>query len=216
MAANMKSDVADLQKRFNVIGYEQLNQYCYRVAPPDPLAPSSPTPLTTPAGSLKGKLAATYASLFPKYPKNALAQAPPGEGEEARPPHPLLAELFDSLWYFDKKGKNVDMLEVLERVCLQLNGARVTFCKSGKDRTGMSVTLFQSRHLGTQYSLGTSERRVLRDANVMRAHGVRLSIAEKNIGRRVYSFNMLQVQFLPVMYRPPAHVCESLLKKDNS
>jgi hypothetical protein len=50
----------------------------------------------------------------------------------------------------------------------------------------------------------------------MRVHGVRLLIAEKNIGRKVYSINKFQAQFMPVMLRPPAAVCEDVLKKDNS
>ena len=42
----------------------------------------------------------------------------------------------------------------------------------------------------------------------IRIHGVRIMIAEKNIGRRVYSINQLQAQFLPVVYRPPKEVLE--------
>lgn len=92
----------------------------------------------------------------------------------------------------------------------------MTFCKSGKDRTGMAITLEQSRQLGERYGCGISQSRVLRDANLMRLHGVRILIAEKNIGRKVYSINKLQVQFLPVLYRPPVQVCEDIMKKDNS
>lgn len=50
----------------------------------------------------------------------------------------------------------------------------------------------------------------------MRLHGVRLLIAEKNIGRKIYSINKLQVQFLPILYRPPLQVCEDIMKKDSS
>ena len=50
----------------------------------------------------------------------------------------------------------------------------------------------------------------------MRVHGVRIDVAEKNIGRRVYSINALQVHFLPVMYRPPAEVLETLMRKDDT
>ena len=50
----------------------------------------------------------------------------------------------------------------------------------------------------------------------MRVHGCRLMVAEKNIGKPVYSINILQAQFLPEVFRPPAVVCEDILKKDNS
>ena len=50
----------------------------------------------------------------------------------------------------------------------------------------------------------------------MRVHGVRIDVAEKNIGRRVYSINALQVHFLPVMYRPPTEVLEKLMRKDDT
>ena len=40
------------------------------------------------------------------------------------------------------------MLHELEVVCNALEGLRVSFCKSGKDRTGMAVTLEQARFLG--------------------------------------------------------------------
>ena len=104
----------------------------------------------------------------------------------------------------------------MERACLLLYGARVTFCKSGKDRTGMAITLEQSRQLGDRFRLGDGDARLLRDANLFRVHGTRLGVAEKNIGKRVFSFNRLQVQFLPLLYRPPLAVCEQMMKKDNS
>jgi hypothetical protein len=46
--------------------------------------------------------------------------------------------------------------------------------------------------------------------------GSRIAIAEKNIGRRVYSINKLQCQFLPAAYRPPFQVCEDMLKTDDT
>jgi hypothetical protein len=49
-----------------------------------------------------------------------------------------------------------------------------------------------------------------------RIHGVRIMIAEKNIGRRVYSINQLQAQFLPAVYRPPKEVLEDLMRKDDT
>lgn len=37
-----------------------------------------------------------------------------------------------------------------------------------------------------------------------------------HLSAQVYSINRMQAQFLPLMFRPPASVCEDLLKKDNS
>jgi hypothetical protein len=168
-------------------------------------------------GSLKvSAVKLTYASLFTKQNRPSLYSVEETSDRLQVMIHPILAQLEKAITNSDIRGKNVDMLEELERVCMILNGCLVTFCKSGKDRTSMAATLHQSRVLGELYQCGNSDKRVLRDANTMRAHGVRIIISEKNIGRPVFSFNRVQVQFLPVMYRPPLQVCESLLKKDYS
>ena len=81
----------------------------------------------------------------------------------------------------------------------------------------MAITLEQSRLLGEVFATGTSDERIIRDADVMRIHGTRIMIAEKNIGKPVYSINLLQVKFLPLFYRPPLSVTEKLIKSgDNS
>ncbi len=130
--------------------------------------------------------------------------------------HPFVTELFETIRSSSLTMKNVDLLIEVERVCLILGGTRVTFCKSGKDRTGMAVTLEQSRQLGERFGTGTDINRILRDTNLMRVYGTRLAVAEKNIGRPVYAINLLQAKFLPLMFRPPANVCEDMMKKDNS
>lgn len=130
--------------------------------------------------------------------------------------HPLLHHLHENIATASIKAKNVELLTEVERICVLLEGCRVTFCKSGKDRTGMAVTLEQSRQLGERFCCGLSTARLMKDANLFRLHGTRLLIAEKNIGRRVYSINKLQAQFLPPLYRPPPQTCEDLMKKDNS
>lgn len=130
--------------------------------------------------------------------------------------HPFISDLFETIRSSSLTMKNVDLLMEVERVCLILGGTRVTFCKSGKDRTGMAVTLEQSRQLGERFGTGTELGRVLHDTNLMRVYGSRLAVAEKNIGRPVYAINLLQAKFLPLMFRPPASVCEDIMKKDNS
>ncbi|CAN0477368.1 unnamed protein product [Laminaria digitata] len=51
----------------------------------------------------------------------------------------------------------------------------------------------------------------LGDANVLRAHGSRLMVAEKNIGRPLYSFNALQRQFIPELYQPPSQTIQDVI-----
>lgn len=51
----------------------------------------------------------------------------------------------------------------------------------------------------------------LADANVLRAHGCRLLVAEKNIGRPLYSFNALQRQFIPELYQPPPQTIQDVI-----
>mgnify|MGYP003386220541 CR=1 FL=1 len=126
--------------------------------------------------------------------------------------HEHCKRLDDYITLSNMNSKNVEMLLEAERLCSELNGLRVTFCKSGKDRTGMAVTLEQSRVLGERFSCGNSAERVLRDANIMREYGCRILIAEKNIGRKIYSINSLQTQFIPLLYRPPVNTQENLIK----
>lgn len=130
--------------------------------------------------------------------------------------HPLVSHLHELILSTNIGEKNVDMLIEVERLALIIGAIRVIFCKSGKDRTGMASTLEQSRQLGERFGCGMSLTRLMRDANLMRVYGCRLLICEKNIGRKVYSINKLQAQFLPIVFRPPNEVCEDLLKKDNS
>jgi hypothetical protein len=156
--------------------------------------------------------------------------------------HPLVQDLHQALnsSALQLNLKNVELLEALENLCVMLHGIRITFCKSGKDRTGMVVTLDQARQIITRYGLvGNSnsqhylslnngpannnstittkqDYKLLALLDIMRLYGTRLAVAEKNIGRAVFSFNLLQARFLPPMLRPPPQVCEAMLKKDNS
>jgi hypothetical protein len=110
--------------------------------------------------------------------------------------------------------KGAEVLEEVEDVGIALGACMITFCKSGKDRTGMVMTLQQSRFM-SQFC-GQSEQRVIKDANTMRIYGTRLDIAEKNTGRRVFAINNIQVNFLPPRLRPPAEVLEKIMTKDQS
>lgn len=58
----------------------------------------------------------------------------------------------------------------------------------------------------------TAERSgALADANVLREHGCRLLVAEKNVGRPLYSFNALQRQFIPELYQPPPQTIQDVI-----
>lgn len=104
-----------------------------------------------------------------------------------------------------------------------LHGGRVTYCKSGKDRTAMSVTLEQARlvvqrkrHVLQEIESGSASdfgplEEVKSVANTMRQFGARIEIARKNVGRYKYSFNSLQRKLLPEIYRPPVATIQDMV-----
>eukprot|EP00605_Chrysophyceae_sp_TOSAG23-4_P001587 GSChrysophyteH1.ASY1.ANO1.1742.1 assembled CDS len=133
--------------------------------------------------------------------------------------HPWVATLESHVRYTGKAGKDWELLMEVQKLCYVLGGGKVTFCKSGKDRTGMVITLEQSRILGERFQRGTdSNQRLLHDADLMREYGPRLQVCEKSIGKAVYSINKFQTNFLPETLRPPRRTMEdiSLFKSDNT
>lgn len=227
MANTFGSDMSatELQYNVNTKGVQDMNAYCHR---------------SQPILRASGKVSNVNRTL--------------STGEVRTDYHPLVQDLY-AAWNSSAVQlslKNVDLLEAVERLAVLLNGVRITFCKSGKDRTGMAVTLEQSRQLATSYGLFSStmsasgsssssatggagnstnnsngqgnsaagltalEGKLVQMANLMRVSGTRLMVANKNIGRPVYSINLLQARFLPPLLRPPPSVCEAMLKKDNS
>jgi len=130
--------------------------------------------------------------------------------------HPMLRELFKTIQFTSTTEKDVQLLYEAEEVCEILGGLNITFCKSGKDRTGMAITLQQARYVGERFGCGSSDEMLLKNANVMRVHGTRLDVTKKNIGKKIYSFNSFQCQFLPPLYRPPAQVQENILKTNDT
>lgn len=54
-----------------------------------------------------------------------------------------------------QKSKNVEFLLIVERLVCCLHGGRLTSCKSGKDRTAMSVTLEECCSLRNNHHLTT-------------------------------------------------------------
>jgi hypothetical protein len=136
-----------------------------------------------------------------------------------------------------KHLKDTDVLTNAEEALRALNGGLVTFCKSGKDRTAMAVTLAQARLLlactdthtdrplaprrtsdgggeAQQFAVRTQAQdsaRLLEVAGVFREFGCRMVVAEKNIGRPQYSFNALQRKLLPLLYRPPVSTIQDMI-----
>eukprot|EP00039_Didymoeca_costata_P010735 m.145190 g.145190 ORF g.145190 m.145190 type:complete len:1150 (-) comp14942_c0_seq1:1738-5187(-) len=96
---------------------------------------------------------------------------------------------------------SLDILRLSEQVCRLVHGSRLTCCKSGKDRTGMSATLEECEILIDRHGMKRADFQKTLDA--ARSYGVRMKCVEKNIGERRYAFNKLQVMALPKLLRPP-------------
>ncbi|KAF0690268.1 Aste57867_18342 [Aphanomyces stellatus] len=137
--------------------------------------------------------------------------------------HLLLDPLMAVVQSENAAAKNTRILLEASEVVRRLNGGRVTYCKSGKDRTAMSVTLEQARLLFKRPSgvnplhlMGATEQlnigpEELQAANLMREFGIRIEIAKKNVGRYKYSFNSIQRKMLPDIYRPPMSTIQDIV-----
>ncbi|KAK1929309.1 Type I inositol 3 [Phytophthora citrophthora] len=138
-------------------------------------------------------------------------------------PDEILRNLRVSVESENSASKNTCILLHAADAVRSLNGGRVTYCKSGKDRTAMSTTLEQARLLvqrkrhvlqeieaGSATEYGPLEE-VKDVANTMREFGVRIHIAKKNVGRFKYSFNSLQRKLLPEIYRPPMATIQDMV-----
>ncbi|RLN64319.1 hypothetical protein BBJ29_004231 [Phytophthora kernoviae] len=101
--------------------------------------------------------------------------------------------------------KNVALLMDSSDFCRALGGARVTCCKSGKDRTAMSVTLEQARLLCGE--LQASQGSAL--CSNMRLYGVRRRNVFMNTKADKFAFNEVQRKMLPDCYKPPVGTYKS-------
>ncbi|CEG50385.1 Inositol-polyphosphate 4-phosphatase [Plasmopara halstedii] len=95
--------------------------------------------------------------------------------------------------------KNVTLLMDTSDFCRALGGARVTCCKSGKDRTAMSVTLEQTRLLWKEMQSFQN----LRLCANMRLYGVRRRNVYLNTKADKFAFNEMQRKMLPECFKPP-------------
>jgi hypothetical protein len=89
--------------------------------------------------------------------------------------------------------------------CREIGAARITCCKSGKDRTAMSVTLEQARISCVQLQ-ATQGKSICTN---MRLYGVRRKNVFLNTKKDTFAFNQVQRKMLPDCYKPPAGTYKS-------
>ncbi|KAL3921233.1 MAG: hypothetical protein SGILL_002853, partial [Bacillariaceae sp.] len=138
------------------------------------------------------------------------ANAEPVKDSDLPPVHPSLATLHSHV--LSSAGRmNHSILDEAATIAQQLGGGGLVFCKSGKDRTAMHVTYKQAQ-FAARYRDNNDQAAVLRDAMLIRLHGTRLPICEKNVGQSKYAFNSLQVKFMPDALKPPMSTLAGFLK----
>jgi hypothetical protein len=126
-----------------------------------------------------------------------------------------------------KDKKSVHALILSSDVCRLAGGARCTCCKSGKDRTSMSVTLEHARLLagateGCDVACGPESgalrlgvcvdgrvKRLKELCAVLRGDGVRRDNVLMNTGSTKFAFNPFQHSLLPQCYQPPPAACSN-------
>lgn len=101
--------------------------------------------------------------------------------------------------------KNVALLMDSSDFCRELGASRVTCCKSGKDRTAMSVTLEQARICCAELKATQGSKIV----SSMRLYGVRRKNVFLNTKADKFAFNEMQRKMLPDCYKPPAGTYKS-------
>lgn len=74
-------------------------------------------------------------------------------------------------------------------------------CKSGKDRTGMLITLREAKILESSNIISKSSVEGYLD--LIRQYGTRIMNTEKNTGKAQYMFNSIQNTFLPKQFKAP-------------
>ena len=95
--------------------------------------------------------------------------------------------------------KCVNILIASSDICRRLGAGRTTCCKSGKDRTAMSVTLETSRLLVDHFHV----KQGVHLCNAMRERGVRRINVLANTGKTQFAFNSFQLKYIPDCYKPP-------------
>lgn len=101
--------------------------------------------------------------------------------------------------------KNVNILLETSDICRRLGAGRTTCCKSGKDRTAMSVTLESSQILVDKFHV----KQGVQLCTAMRERGVRRVNVLANTGKDKYAFNSFQLKYIPECYKPPTASADS-------
>ncbi|KAG1689426.1 hypothetical protein DVH05_002228 [Phytophthora capsici] len=101
--------------------------------------------------------------------------------------------------------KYVNILIMSSDICRRLGAGRTTCCKSGKDRTAMSVTLETSRLLVDHFHV----KQGVHLCNAMRERGVRRVNVLANTGKTKFAFNSFQLKYIPDCYKPPLACADS-------
>ncbi|TYZ62279.1 hypothetical protein PybrP1_011398 [[Pythium] brassicae (nom. inval.)] len=101
--------------------------------------------------------------------------------------------------------KNVNILLETSDICRRLGAGRTTCCKSGKDRTAMSVTLESSQILVDLFHV----KQGVHLCAAMRERGVRRVNVLANTGKDKYAFNSFQLKYIPECYKPPTATADS-------
>ena len=122
------------------------------------------------------------------------------------------------------------LLQLFEDIAQKLNGGRLISCKSGKDRTAMSVTLEHARNamktlFPSPSDVSESEKKnmALSMANLLRAEGTRVHVAHKNTrvdkdlketqGMNCFAINSIQNRWFPPSYKCPRSVLQTTGKQ---
>jgi len=95
--------------------------------------------------------------------------------------------------------KNASIPTAAASFCFKLGGTIGILCKSGKDRTSMSVSLEAARVMVDVHNVIDGKDVV----NALRSHGARRMNVWGNTGQPMYAFNSIQRLALPECYRPP-------------
>jgi hypothetical protein len=109
---------------------------------------------------------------------------------------------------FINDSRPIELLHIVGECTRLMFGLRATNCKSGKDRTGVSVSLEQAQILLHETKLNPTLLQTILDD--LRRNGTRIFIIEKNIGARRYAFNRIRYFLLPKLYKPPKDLCDDL------
>ena len=136
--------------------------------------------------------------------------------------HPIVTSLWE---YIDNAHGKMEhgVLDACAQAACKLGGGSIVFCKSGKDRTAMQVTYKQAQFIHkficttdvNKTPMETNEEQkqvIVSDSTLMRLHGTRLMICEKNVGQFKYAFNALQAKFMPDVLKPPPAAMAGFLK----